>query len=212
VLRGAQVSQWGRKLQVASSSKLRRVGTALLVLLGGVMGFPASSVVSAEFTHRMFRNKLTSHFPCICRSPGATEVRIAAVSWVRFAVWQWLAVKLFGNWRHCRHSNLSLCSRCANTKKNAPPFCSVPLCVETCLYVTLPVGLQWRCLLYVTRVGEPKEKFPSPSLGMVGRTLIITLVYWTKTRGPRLTGDWSIGERVLSPETGWVKCDARSRK
>jgi hypothetical protein len=60
-------------------SKLRQFGIALLVLLGGVKGFPTSSVVSAEFTHRMFRNKLTFHFPCICRSPGATEVWIAAV-------------------------------------------------------------------------------------------------------------------------------------
>jgi hypothetical protein len=176
------------------------------------MAFPTSSVVSAEFTHRMFRNKLTFHFPCICRSPGATEVRIAAVSWVRFAVLQWLAVKLVGNWRHCRHSNLSLCLRCANTKTNLPPFCSGSLCVETCLYVTLPVGSQWRCLLYVTRVCGPKEEFPPPLLGIVGRTLIITLVYWTKTRGPRLTADWSIGERLLSPETSWMKWDARSRK
>ena len=46
-------------------SKLRQVGTALLVLLGGVMDFPNSTVVSAEFTHGMFRNKLTLHFPVL---------------------------------------------------------------------------------------------------------------------------------------------------
>jgi hypothetical protein len=63
-------------------SKLRQVGIALLVLLGGVMGFLNSSVVSAELTHGMFRKKLTFHFPCIriCRSPGATEVQMTAVS------------------------------------------------------------------------------------------------------------------------------------
>jgi hypothetical protein len=116
-------------------SKLRHVGIALLVLLGGVIGFPTSSV-SAEFTHRLFRNKLTFHFPCVCRSSGATEVRIAAASWVKFAVLQWLALKLDSNWRHCRNPNLSLCSRSADTKTNIQPLRSGSLCVETCLYVT----------------------------------------------------------------------------
>ena len=51
-----------------------------LYYLEGVIGFPTCSDVSAEFTHRLFRNKLTFHFPCICRSPGATEVRIVAAS------------------------------------------------------------------------------------------------------------------------------------